>query len=352
MEYTRYPPVKPKRIRNTRLSPMALLAGALLGAGAFAADAPRSATGPASAFARAGDVVITQQDYDTALAAAARRKFYHGKVPEGGVAALQREVGDALVTNALLLREARRRGLKPDDAAIRQTLQQYEQRYRDSKQWQQARAQLVPSLTRRLQEESLLSKLENLVRNVPPPDVKQIQEYYAAHPDKFTEPEQLRLSVILLKVDPSSATAVWETAHAEAQQMVKQLRGGADFAALARIKSGDASAEKGGDLGYLHRGMLPEAAQETVDKLKPGEVSKPVKLLEGVAVFRLDDRKPPKLNGFEAVRERARDLWLREQGEGAWKALIARLRKETPVRVDESRYLPLAAATGEHAVQK
>lgn len=348
--------MKPKPTRNTRLPPMALLGalftGALLGAGAFAADAPRPAASPAPAFARVGDIVITQQDYDTALAAATRKKFYHGKIPEGGVAALQREVGDTLVANALLLREARRRGLKPDDAAIRQTLQQYEQRYRDSKQWQQTRAQLVPSLTKRLQEESLLSQLENLVSNVPPPDVKQIHEYYAAHPDKFTEPEQLRLSVILLKVDPSSPTTVWEKAQDEAQQIVKQLRGAAGFAEAARVKSGDPSSEKGGDLGYLHHGMLPEAAQAAVDKLKPDEVSKPVKLLEGVAVFRLSDRKPSKLNGFEAVKERARDLWLREQGEGVWKALIARLKKETPVRVDESRYLPLAAAAGPHAVKK
>lgn len=348
----RYPPVKPERTRNTKLSLMALLAGLLLGAGAFAADPPRPAASPTSIFAKAGDVVITQQDYDIALAAATRRKFYHGKVPEGGLAALQREVGDTLVTNALLLREAGRRGLKPDDAAIRQTLQRYEQRYRDSKQWQQTRAQLVPSLTKRLQEESLLSKLENQVRNVPPPDEKQIREYYAAHPDKFTEPEQLRLSVILLKVDPSSAAAVWEMAHEEAQQIVRKLRGGADFAALARVKSGDASAEQGGDLGYLHHGMLPEAAQKTVDKLKPGDVSAPVKLLEGVAVFRLDGRKPPKRNDFAAAKERARDLWLREQGEGAWKALIDRLKEETPVRVDESRYLPLAAAAGARAVQR
>lgn len=341
--------MKPKRIRNIKL---ALMAMALIGAGAFAADAPRPAANPAPAFARVGDLVITQQDYDAALAAAARRKFYHGRPPEGAIAALQREVGDALVTNALLLREARRRGLKPDDAAIRQTLQQYEQRYRDSKQWQQARAQLLPSLTRRLQEENLLSKLENAVRNVPPPDMPQVREYYAAHPDKFTEPEQMRLSVILLKVDPSSPPVVWEKAREEAQELVKRLRAGADFAELARMRSGDASAEKGGDLGYLHRGMLPEAAQQTVDKLKPGDVSDPTKLLEGVAVFHLGDRKLPKLNGFDAVKERARDLWLREQGEGAWTSLIARLKKETPVRVDESRYLSLSSVAGEHAVKK
>jgi len=345
--------VKPEQTRNIKLTLLALLTVTTLNAEAIAAEAPVHATAaPSAVFAKVGDTVILQQDYDAAFAAGMRKKFYHGRVPEGGAAAMQREVGDTLVTNALLLQEAKRRSLKPDDAAIQQTIEQYDKRYHDSKQWQQTRAQFVPTLTKQLQQESLLSQLENLIRNVPQPDVKQIQEYYTANPDKFTEPEQLQLSVILLKVDPSSPPAVWDKTRADALDLIKKLRNGADFATLARKHSGDSSSEKGGDLGYLHQGMLPQGAQENVDKLKPGEISEPVRLLEGVAIFRLNDRKPPKLNDFETSRERARDLWLREQGERSWTAFIARLKKETPIQVDESRYLPVPAANGEHAIKK
>lgn len=346
--------MKPKRLSNVYLPLLALLAGALSGIGAFAADAPppSAAGGVPPVFAKVGSIVITRQDYDVALDEAARRKFYHGKPPEGAIAALQREVGATLVTNALLLREARHRALKPDDAAIQKTLQEYEQRYRNNEQYKQNRAQLVQSLTKRLQEESLLNKLESLIRNVPPPDEKQMREYYAAHPDKFTQPEQLRLSYILLKVDPSSPPAAWEKAREEAQALVERLRGGADFAALARAKSGDVSAEQGGDLGYLHRGMMADTVQESVDKLKPGAISDPIRVLEGVGIVRLSERKQPKLNSFEASKERIRELWLKEQSDLAWKSLIARLKKETPVHVDESRYLPLSSAAGEHAVKK
>ncbi|MHB1590182.1 MAG: peptidylprolyl isomerase [Sulfuricella sp.] len=346
--------MKPNRLSHVYLPLLALLSGALFGIGSFAGDAPPpSAAGSVPpVFAKVGSIIITQQDYDIALVGAARRKFYHGNPSKGAIAVLQREVGETLVTNALLLREARRRALKPDDAAIQKTLQQYEQRYRDNEQYKQNRAQLVQSLTKRLQQESLLSKLESLVRNVPPADEKQMREYYAAHPDKFTEPEQLRLSYILFKVDPSSPPATWEKAREEAQALVKRLRGGADFAALARAKSGDVSAEQGGDLGYLHRGMMSDAVQESVDKLKPGAISDPIRVLEGVGIVRLTERKLPKLNSFEASRKRIRELWLREQSDLAWKSLIARLRKETPVHVDESRYLPLTATAGEHAVKK
>ena len=294
-------------------------------------------------FATIGKTVITQQDYDLAFAAAARAKFYHGKPPDAEIAALQREVGDKLVAHVLLVREARRRGLKPDAKLVNQLLATHEQRYQDNEQWKQVRSQELPRITRQLQEENLLNQIEKRVRTVKDPTVKQLRKYYEAHLDKFTAPEQQRVSLILLRVDPSSPSEVWQSAAEEGKSLTKQLSGGADFAELAREHSSDASADEGGDMGYLHSGMLSPAAQEQVDKLKPGELSDPVVLMEGVAIFRLADRIPPKLNNFDSIKDRARALWLTEQSDIAWKSLLVRLKKNTPVRVNELRYLPLAS---------
>lgn len=293
------------------------------------------------AFARVAGSVITAQEYDNALAVAARNKFYHGKPPEGEIALLQREVGEQIVARVLLLREAKRRGLKPDTAEVQKKLGEYEQRYASSAQWQASRAQILPGLTQRLEEDSLYGQIERLARNVPTPDSKEVRAYYAAHPDKFTEPEQLRVSVILLKVDPGAAQVAWDKAYEEALDITRRLRGGADFATLARIHSADDSAEKGGDLGYLHRGMLPDGSQAAMDKAKPGEIPDPLRVLEGIAVLRLEDRKAAKLNSLEAVQARARDLCQREQSDQALNTLVARLKKETPPQVNTSFYLPL-----------
>jgi parvulin-like peptidyl-prolyl isomerase len=184
------------------------------------------------------------------------------------------------------------------------------------------------------------------VKAVPAPTEKQLEQYWAANKDKFTEPERVKLSMILLKVDPSSPQAKWDAAREEGIAIAKRLKGGADFAELARLHSADGSAQKGGDMGYIHRGMLPDPAQAAVDKLKAGETSDAVVLLEGVSVFKLDDRKEAKLNPLSKVRERAQDLWLRDKGEEAWAQFIAKLHRETPVKMDESRFLPLAVADG------
>ena len=99
-------------------------------------------------------------------------------------------------------------------------------------------------------------------------------------------------------------------------------------------------------LGQLDIGMLPDGTQQVLNAMKPGEISNPVQLLEGMAVFRLTDRKVAKLNSFEAVQGRAQDLLQRDQADQAWKKLIAELRKKTPAQVDQSRFLPLADNAG------
>jgi PPIC-type PPIASE domain len=328
------------RAAAARWLPVLLASGWLL---LQAAEA--RAAGADEVFARVGDTVITQKDYEQAFSVASRNKFYHGKPPEGEVARLQREVGDALVTDVLLVKEAQRRRLQPDHAAIQREVDGYEARYRGSEMWEKNKHTMLPPLKKKLAEHSVLDQLKKAVRQVAEPDARQVQAYYEQHKEKFTEPEQVRLSMILLKVDPSSPQAQWNGAIGEGAAIVKRLRAGADFAQLAQLHSGDASAAKGGDMGYLHRGMLPEAAQVAVDKLQqPGSLTEPVLLLEGVAVLRLEDRKAAKLNPLSAVRQRAHDLLVRDLSDQAWATLVDRLKRETPYRIDESRFLPLAVA--------
>jgi parvulin-like peptidyl-prolyl isomerase len=311
--------------------------------------AANAAPAAAALFAKVGDIVVNHQEFDAAFAQAARAKFYHGKAPENAIAMLQREVGQAMVDEILLVAEAKRRNLQPDPAAIKKTIDEYEQRYATSEQWKSNRDRVLPGLKAKLERDNILAELSKQVKNVGAPTPLQLQQYWETHEDKFTSPEQVHLAMILLKVDPSSPQAQWDGALAEGAAIVKRLQAGADFGELAHLHSGDSSAQRGGDMGYVHRGMLPDAAQQAVDKLKPGELSDAVVVLEGVAVFRLADRKPPKLNPLDAVRERATELWMRDKGEEAWTALVAKLRRDTPVKLDDSRFLPLTTTSGGNA---
>lgn len=336
-----------------------LLCAATLSAAAtaalFGASAAHAQSGPATAkpaaatpaaapaiLARVGDTVITFDEFAAAFNVAARNKFYHARAPEHEVAALQREVADQLVARVLLLREARARGIKPDAGEIQKTIQGYDARYGNSEPWKSNRATMLPPLVARLEEENLLAQIEAQVRNVPKPTVQEVRAYYAANQDKFTEPEQLRVSVILRRVPPASPNTAWVQAFEETQAIAARIKGGADFAAEAKTHSQDETKDQGGDMGYLHAGMLPEGTESIVQALQPGEVSNPVQILEGIALLKVTDRKPPRLNNFEAVQQRAHDLLARDRSDQAWSRFVADLKKKTPSQIDQSRFMPLA----------
>lgn len=318
------------------------VAAGLFAAAAQGAEPPAAGT---EVFARAGGEVILVRDYEATLATALRQKYYHGRPPEGAAARDRREVGEAMVIQVLLAQEAERRGIEPDRAAVQARLAEYEKRYGGSEAWGRARESLLPRLTAELERRSRVERLEAGLRAVPEPDEREARAYYEANPARFTEPERLRLSLILLRVDPGARGAQVEAVEAEAARLHAQLRAGEDFAALARAHSADASAPNGGDLGYLHRGMLPEAIEKQfADGLRPGEIGAPTRVLEGVAIVRLDDRRAAGLRGYDEVAATARELARRERGERAWEELKARLRAAPSVWIDESRF----AAAGPH----
>jgi parvulin-like peptidyl-prolyl isomerase len=137
--------------------------------------------------------------------------------------------------------------------------------------------------------------------------------------------------VILLRVDPASPWSAWEAARDEAQALVDRIAQGEAFEDLARERSDDPSAEEGGDMGYLHEGMLSPNLEEALQVLEIGQVTPPVRLLEGYAVGRLADRTEPSQLDFDSVKVRAEGLLRQELGETAWRDLLETLRSQGQV---------------------
>lgn len=295
--------------------------------------APRTAD---ALYATVNDKTITLGEFHGAFNTYLRQKYYHGQVPADQLQLARKEVGEQLVDRILLLEEAKRRGLLADEARIKQSIADYETRYAASPMWQKNREAMLPGLKQQLAEQDLLRQIEVIGKAVPDPSDEALREFHKTRIELFTEPEKLRLHTILLKVDPSAPKALWDAAREEATRIVARLRaGGAKFEELATLHSHDRSAEKGGDMGYLHRGMIPEAVQNQVEKRPLGAVGDPIDVLEGVAIFRLDERVPPKVMAFEDVAARARELLKREQSNQAWDGFVAHLRKTAAIKMHE-----------------
>lgn len=315
----------------------AVLAGLwLAGVPAEAGAAPPS---PQEPLATVGDAVITMQEYAMALRTEARRRFFHTQPPEREMQAFYREIADKLIDRQLALQEAKRRGMRPDAKEIDARIRAYQEKSRHKDGAHDDKA-FWAAMRRETEAEQVVQKLRHQVRSEIEVTDAAVQAFYRANLDKFTEPERSRVSAILLKVAPSSGQETWDAAQEEGRRLQRQLRGGADFAELARLHSGDASAAKGGELGYLHKGMLAQAVEEALAALKPGEVTEALTVLEGVALFKLHERKPAQLNEYARVKERARELWLKEADERAWRSLMQRLRAATSIKLQEKYLSP------------
>lgn len=324
-----------------------LTAGLLLSSLTLAQGAPATPAHAApaeTAFATVNGKTITRQDFNVAFSNHLRQTYYHGQVPVEKLPEARKEVTDRLVDRILLLDEARRRGLTADATAVNKTLADYEARYAGSPLWQKDRERLLPGLKTQLEEQNLFEQIEKLGRETKEPTEEAVRAFYTARPDLFTEPEKLRLHSILLKVDASSPAALWQAAREEAERLVKKIRAKeAAFEDLARVHSHDDSGERGGDMGYLHKGMIPPQLQEKIDAQPIGTVTEPIDILEGVAIFRLDDRLTAKLMPYETVAARARELFKREESAKAWQAFIAGLRNTAVIKFFE----PAAATPAE-----
>lgn len=287
---------------------------------------------------------VSYAEYEQFAYAEARQTFYHGTPPEGAdLVVFRQKAADKLIDRKLKVLEARRSGLQPDNEQIESQLATYEQQYGQEERFQAEGEAMLARLRAHFEEESLLQQIEPILRAVPPAAEGEVEDYYRNNIQKFTEPEKIRVSVILLSVPAWSNETAWDAAREEASAIADSIRGGKSFADAARQHSADPTAANGGDMGYMHVGSLNYAVQAAVIELEPGEMpDEPVTVLEGVVLVRLEDRKEATVHEFSYVQERAHGLWQRDASEKAFAAILARLRDDSDIQMDEEylRTLP------------
>ena len=131
-----------------------------------------------------------------------------------------------------------------------------------------------------------------------------IEREYSNNSEQYTTPEQVRASHILLKTEGKDDAAV----KAKAEALLKQARGGADFAELARKNSEDeASAKNGGDLDYFGRGRMVPEFDQAVFAMQPGAISDLVKTQYGYHIIKLVDKKNATTRTLAEVRQQLTD---------------------------------------------
>ena len=142
------------------------------------------------------------------------------------------------------------------------------------------------------------------LRSMMNPTDADLRKLYEQNKAQFQTPEGAHVLHILVKVDPQAPPAVDAAARAKAQGIVAQLRGGADFAALARTNSDDpSSAPQGGDMQWVDRGATVEAFERAIFSIPLNTISDPIRSAEfGYHIVKVTERRPAGTRSFEEVR--------------------------------------------------
>jgi len=135
-----------------------------------------------------------------------------------------------------------------------------------------------------------------------------LQAYYNQHRDQYRVPEQIKVSHIWIKMplpgpDGKIDDKAVAAAQARAEDLLKQLKGGAKFEDVAKKYSEDTgSANVGGSLGWIGKSQMGAEFEKAASSLPKGQISDVVKTLDGFHIIRVDDKQDAHVKTLDEVK--------------------------------------------------
>jgi peptidyl-prolyl cis-trans isomerase D len=158
------------------------------------------------------------------------------------------------------------------------------------------------------------------------PDEEALRAFFEQRRSELSEPAQRRARHILVKVSQGAAEDAVAAAKAKAAAALERIRGGADFAAVAREVSDDpGSAAKGGDLGWFERGVMVKEFEDAAFAQAPGKAGDPVRSPFGFHVIEVTEVRDPKPMSFESARETLLAAYRQSEAERLYYEQVERL---------------------------
>jgi peptidyl-prolyl cis-trans isomerase D len=173
------------------------------------------------------------------------------------------------------------------------------------------------------------------------PTDAELRRAYETSKDQLKRPGAARVQHILIKSEPGATPQADAAARAKATSIVAQLRGGADFATLARQNSEDPSSSgQGGDMGWVEMGQTVEPFERAIFSIPLNQISDPIRTPEyGYHIVKVLERRPQSVQSFEdarpALAARLTNDMARDIAKAEINRINAQLKQKKPANPDE-----------------
>ncbi|WP_416396780.1 peptidylprolyl isomerase [Allohahella sp. A8] len=279
--------------RKISSAPLLLCLGLFTGLAGLATTATAEETLVDSVVVVVDDDIVLKQEVDARVDQIRKRIRRDGGTPPPRTE-LEQRIVEQLINERIQLQMARRAGLRVNDSQLNETLSTIaRENGMTPEQFEEALKQDGLSLSEareQIRREMLMGRLQQ--RNVEPRvrvTDREVNDYLASAAGQAQSEKEYRLAHILIEV-PSGGNAD-PASNETLQRVLKSLKEGEDFAALAREYSDSGTASEGGDLGWRKATDLPGLFSPVVPDLKVGEVSRPLTTPGGLHLVKLVEQR-------------------------------------------------------------
>jgi len=165
------------------------------------------------------------------------------------------------------------------------------------------------------------------------------QKFYDDHKSDMEQPEQIRLSEILVSTDKkgdadtSTDEARVATAKAKADELLAEIRKGSSFEDVAKKSSDGPSAPQGGDLGYFKRGALAKELEDKTFAMKAGDVSDVIRTKQGFVILKVGEHQEAGVPPMSQIEPRVQDAIYMQKLQPALRAYLQKLREDAYIDI-------------------
>ncbi len=245
-------------------------------------------------FVTAGATVSDQQVRDAYLQQATKIKFDY----------------------AVISADDLRKTINPTDAELQTFFKQNAARY----------AKAIPE-TRKIQYIAFTTA--NLPGGAPQVTDAEVQQYYNQHQSDYKVDDQVKVRHILIKVDPNADAKTDAAAKQKAEDILKQLHNGGNFAELAKKYSDDpGSKDTGGELGFIKHGVTVPEFDKAAFALQPGQTSDLVKTKFGYHIIQSEEKETAHTRPLDEVKPTIVSVMTRQKESQAQQAFAQQLANE------------------------
>lgn len=298
----------------------------------------KEAKSPPEKAAVVNGVVITQKELAKELDFHLQRFSRQGvQLSKEQMDNLKNKVLENLIDREILYQESQKAGIKVDNNKIDEELLAVKKRFPNKDEYKKALSAMKISendIKKQIKEKLAISELIDMkiTKKIVVTD-KETKDFYDNHPDLFKQPEQVRASHILIKVVAGADQQKKSQAMEKIKKIQKELKGGQDFAVLAKKYSEDkGSSANGGDLGYFSRGQMVKPFEDAAFGLKPNEVSDIVETRFGYHLIKVYDKKPGKIMAYDEIKNLLTERLQQEKTQQEAVKYIADLKKTAKIK--------------------